>query len=123
MRRLMNVAAVACVAAVVTLSAQTDSTVYAPGNGVSLPSVVKQVNPSYTSEAQQQRIEGKVGLSCVVRSDGHVTDITVIRSLDPVYGLDRQAVEAMRQWEFKPGVKDGKAVAVKVAIEMNFTLK
>jgi TonB family protein len=105
------------------LAQQSDSTVYKPGDGVSLPSVVKQVNPDYTPEAKSQRIEGRVGLDCVVRADGAVSDIKVTRSLDPVYGLDRKAVEAMGQWQFKPGMKDGKAVAVQIAVEMNFTLK
>ena len=40
-----------------------------------------------------------------------------------MYGLDTQAVEAVRQWLFKPGTKEGKPVAVRVALEMTFTLK
>ena len=47
----------------------------------------------------------------------------VTQSLDKEYGLDTQAVEAARQWLFKPGTKDGKPVAVRVALEMTFTLK
>jgi TonB family protein len=100
-----------------------DATVYTPGDGVSLPQVVKQVGPQYTSEAMQNRIEGKVGLDAVVLSDGKVGDVTVTESLDSVYGLDQKAVEAMKQWEFKPGMKDGKAVAVRIHVNMAFTLK
>ena len=44
-------------------------------------------------------------------------------SLDPTYGLDEQAVAAAKRWEFKPGTKDGKPVAVRVTLEMSFTLK
>lgn len=102
---------------------QADSTVYKPGDGVSLPSVIRRVNPDYTKEAMDQRIEGRVALDCVVRADGTVSDIKVARSLDSVYGLDRKAMEALAQWEFKPGMKDGKAVAVQITVEMNFTLK
>ncbi len=123
MRQLTVVATVTFIAMSMMLSAQSDSTVYAPGNGVTLPSVVKHVNAVYTQEARDQRIEGVVVLECVVRPDGHVTDVVVTRSLDSVFGLDKQAVEAMRQWEFKPGMKDNKPVAVKIAVEMNFTLK
>jgi len=47
---------------------------------------------------------------------------TVVRSLDPTFGLDAQAVIAARQWIFKPGTKDGQPVAVRVMIEMTFTL-
>ena len=108
---------------VVTLAAQTAQTVYKPGNGVSLPSVIRQVKADYTPEAMAQRIEGVVGLECVVRTDGTVSDIKVVKSLDSIYGLDRKATEAMEQWRFKPGMKDGAAVAVQINVEMNFTLK
>lgn len=103
--------------------AQQDSTVYTPGDGVTLPTVVRLVRPDYTNEARDQRIEGVVGLSCVVRPDGQVTDIAVTRSLDAVFGLDNKAVEALKQSEFKPGTKANKPVAVKIAVEMKFTLK
>jgi TonB family protein len=71
----------------------------------------------------QNRIEGKVGLDVVVLSDGKVGDVTVVQSLDKIYGLDDNAVKAMKQWEFKPGMKDGKAVAVRIHVDMAFTLK
>jgi TonB family protein len=122
MRPLILVALLA-VTAGPTLLAQSDSQVYLPGDGVTLPSVVKRVNPNYTSEARDQRIEGVVGLSCVVQPDGRVTDISVTQSLDAVFGLDKNAVEAMGQWEFKPGTKNNKPVAVKISVQMNFTLK
>lgn len=108
---------------VALVAQQTDTTVYKPGNGVSLPTVVKQVQPQYTSEAMEQRIEGTVELECVVRTDGRVSDIKVVRSLDSVYGLDRNAVDAMAKWEFKPGTKDDKPVAVQIAVQMKYTLK
>ena len=59
----------------------------------------------------------------VVLADGAVGDVTVTESLDTVYGLDANAVKAMKQWEFKPGMKDGKPVAVRVQVIINFTLK
>ena len=102
--------------------AQSD-TVYKPGNGVSLPQVTKQVGPHYTSEAMAQRIEGAVVLDVVVKADGAVGDVNVTQSLDAVYGLDAEAVKAMKQWEFKPGTKDGKPVAVRVEVKMTFALK
>jgi|SRR5713101_4536033 protein TonB len=107
---------------VVVAGAQSD-TVYQPGNGVTLPQVTRQVGPQYTSEAMAQRIEGTVVLDAVVKADGAVGDVNVTQSLDAVYGLDAEAVKAMKQWEFKPGTKDGKPVAVRVAVRMAFTLK
>ena len=98
-------------------------TVYTPGNGVSLPVVVKQVRAQYTQEARDQRIEGHVGLQCVVQADGTVTDIVVVQSLDSVFGLDAEATKAMGAWELKPGRKDDKPVAVRISVDMTFTLK
>jgi TonB family protein len=102
---------------------QDPPTVYTPGDGVSLPQVTKQVKAEYTAEARQNRIEGKVGLDTVVLADGSVGDVKVAESLDSIYGLDKNAVAAMMQWQFKPGMKDGKAVAVRVHVMMNFTLR
>jgi protein TonB len=100
-----------------------EQTVYKPGNGVTLPVVTKQVKAFYTQEAMDAHIEGTVGLDVVVQADGSVGEVKVARSLDPTYGLDQEAVKAMKQWQFKPGTKDGKAVAVQIAVEINFTLK
>lgn len=100
-----------------------DTTIYSPGNGVSLPEATRTVTPQYTSEAMHNRIEGKVGLSAVVLADGKVGDVEVTESLDKLYGLDENAVKAMKQWEFKPGMKDGKPVAVRIHVDMAFTMK
>ena len=118
----MKLLAAACLvaASLVPLAAQE---VYKPGNGVSLPVVIKSVNPGYTEEAKQRQIEGRVRLESVVNVDGSVTDVKVIESLDDVWGLDKQAVNAAKEWKFKPGMKDGKPVAVRVAINLRFALK
>ena len=100
-----------------------DEIVYQPGDGVTTPQVIKSVTPQYTSEAMKQMIEGAAVLDVVVKSDGKVGDVKVKESLDAVYGLDENAVKAMKQWEFKAGTKDGKPVAVRVEVKMAFTLK
>jgi len=92
-----------------------------PGNGVSQPKPIRKVAPSYTEEARRDKITGTVGLTMVVGADGRATNIRVTRSLDP--GLDQQAIKALREWVFEPGQKDGKAVPVLAAIEMNFRLQ
>jgi TonB family protein len=104
-----------------TLDAQ--SVIYKPGNGVSLPEVVKQVKPSYTAAAMQAKIQGSVWLECVVSETGDVTDIKVTRSLDTEYGLDQEAIKAAGHWKFKPARKDGKPVPVRITVELTFTLK
>jgi TonB family protein len=97
--------------------------VYEPGEGVTLPRVIRQVKPQYTREAMDAGIQGKVELSGIVRDDGTVSDVTVTKSLDAEHGLDKSAVEAFKQWQFAPGMKDDMAVAVKITVEMSFTLK
>ena len=103
--------------------AQDSPTIYTPGNGVSLPQATKQVKADYTDEAKANRIEGNVFLDVVVLADGKIGDVKVAKSLDSIYGLDANAVKAMKQWEFKPAMKDGKAVAVLVHVEMTFSLR
>ncbi len=134
-RRAIFSATIALAAAIGTAAAVVDrfpmfatlqaaqSTVYRPGNGVSLPQVVREVKPDYTQAAMQAQIQGSVWLECVVNEDGDVSDIQVTRSLDKEYGLDQAATDAARQWKFRPGRKDGKAVAVRITIELTFTLK
>jgi len=94
-----------------------------PGSGVTLPVVVREVKPRYTQAAMKAKIEGTVWVSCVVNRDGDVTDVKVTKSLDAEYGLDQEAVNSAAQWKFKPGQKDGKPVAVRITIELTFTLK
>jgi len=97
--------------------------VYLPGNGVSSPTLVREVKPIYPAEAIAAGIQGTVLLTAVVLADGAVGEVTIVRSLDTVYGLDAQAVSAVKQWVFNPGQKDGAAVAVRVAVEVIFTLR
>ena len=85
--------------------------------------MVKDVKPGYTAAAMKAKITGAVSLSVVIEADGTVGEVSVTKSLDTVHGMDHQAVEAAKQWRFKPGMKDGKPVAVRVDITMTFTLK
>jgi TonB family protein len=71
----------------------------------------------------EAKIQGSVWLECVVNEQGDISDVQVTRSLDTEYGLDQEAVSAARQWKFEPGRKDGKPVAVRITIELTFTLK
>jgi len=95
--------------------------VYKPGDGVSAPVLVKEVKPRYTADAKDAKIQGVVTLECVVQPDGTIGDVKVTKSLQD--GLDQEAIKAVRQWRFKPGLKDGKPVPVVVALEMTFTLR
>jgi protein TonB len=94
-----------------------------PGNGVIAPRLVKDEKPKYTADALRAKISGTVWLEVVILADGKVGDVRVTQSLDRKFGLDDQAVAAVKLWEFKPGTKDGVAVPVVVKIEMTFTTK
>jgi TonB family protein len=96
---------------------------YRPGNGVTTPVVVREVKPAYTSDAMRAKVQGSVLLECIVRPDGSVGEVKVARSLDPVFGLDLEAMKAARQWRFRPGMRQGEPVAVLVVIELTFTLR
>jgi protein TonB len=97
--------------------------VYRPGNGVRAPRLVYDAKPVYTEAAMAEKIQGVVSLNAVVLPDGAVGDVSVTKSLDAMYGLDEEAVRAMKQWRFEPGTKDGEPVPVQVEVEMTFTLK
>jgi TonB family protein len=94
--------------------------VYRVGAGVSPPRVVYDPDPDYSEQARKAKIQGTVVLWVIVGPDGRPRDITVQRSLG--MGLDEKAVEAVRNWKFEPARKDGQAVAVQIAIEVNFRL-
>jgi TonB family protein len=68
------------------------------------PGVIKRVEPIYPPFARARRIEGVVVLDAVIRENGTVSDVTVIRSAHPF--LDRAAMDALRQWRFTPGSRD-----------------
>lgn len=91
--------------------------------GVTLPKATVKVNPQYTPEALKARIQGTMQTTTVVGTDGMPSDVRVTESLDTQYGLDDQAVAALKLWRFEPGQKNGKPVPVRVTITMRFSLK
>jgi protein TonB len=101
----------------------TGGGVYQPGNGVTRPRVQDEERPAYTSDAMRAKVQGTVLLQCVVKPDGTVGDVQVVRSLDPTFGLDQQAVAAARRWRFFPGTRLGEPVSVLITIELTFTLR
>lgn len=96
---------------------------YRPGNGVTTPRLLQQVKPAYTSDAMRAKVQGVVQVQCIVQPDGTVTDARVIRSLDPVFGLDQEAIKAARQWKFAPGTRFGQPVPVEIVIELAFSIR
>ena len=93
------------------------------GHGVTMPRLIKETKPQYTADAKNAGIHGIVTMEVVVEPDGRVGKVRVTRSVDTIYGLDDQAVKAVKQWRFAAGTKNGVAVPVLVEIEMTFTLR
>ena len=93
---------------------------YHVGGGVSAPRPVYSPDPEFSDEARKGKHQGTVVLWVIVGPDGRTHDIQVQRSLG--MGLDEKAVEAVQRWRFEPARKDGIAVAVQVAVEVNFRL-
>ena len=98
--------------------AQTDDEpVYDLGPGVSAPRVIKQVNPHYSTN-RGVRAVGSVIIALVVSSKGLPRDPRVVKGIEK--DLDQSAVEAVKEWRFAPAQKDGKAVAVRVSVQIEF---
>jgi protein TonB len=96
-----------------------------PGSGVTEPVLVHEVRPAYTVEAMRAKVQGVVELDVTVLPDGSVDParVRVARSLDAVFGLDAQAVAAVKQWRFRPGRRNHRPVPVRVRVELTFTLR
>ncbi|MCI0620616.1 MAG: energy transducer TonB [Acidobacteria bacterium] len=95
--------------------------VFRVGGGVSAPSIVYRVEPTYSEEARKAKYQGVVVLSAIVRKDGTIEILKVIRGLG--LGLDENAISALKQWKFRPGMKNGVPVDVALNIEVNFSLR
>lgn len=93
------------------------------GAGIKAPEIVKERKPGYTAAAMDAKIQGSVILEAVVLTNGRVGEVRVKQSLDREYGLDAEAIAALKKWEFKPGMKDGVIVPVVVEVELTFTLR
>ncbi|HTB11195.1 MAG TPA: TonB family protein [Bryobacteraceae bacterium] len=96
------------------------ATVFKAGGTVSQPRLLSKVEPQYAEDARKQKLQGTILLSLVVDATGTPTQIAVLRPLG--MGLDEKAVEAISQWKFSPGLKNGTAVPVVSQVEMTFHL-
>ena len=96
---------------------------YQPGAGITLPRVLREVKPQYTADAMRAKIQGSVWLQCIVMPDGSVGEVKVTKSLDPIFGLDQEAIKAARGCRFSPVMKHNEPVPVIITIELTFTLR
>jgi TonB family protein len=90
------------------------------GGGVSAPEVIHSVDPLFTDEARSANLQGTVAIQLIVDSQGNPQAAQVVRHLG--MGLDQKAIEAIRQYKFRPAVYQGHPVAVQLVIEIDFRL-
>lgn len=94
--------------------------IYRVGYGISSPRLLVKVEPDYSEIAKQLKVQGTVLLAIEVWEDGRAHNIRVLNGLG--YGLNEKAIEAIQQWKFNPGRKDGKPVRVAAQIQVRFRL-
>jgi protein TonB len=90
------------------------------GGGVSAPVVIYQVDPEFSEEARKAKFMGVVTVNLIVDEKGNPQSVHVVHGAG--MGLDQKAVEAVKQYKFKPAMEGGKPVAVDLNIEVNFQI-
>jgi TonB family protein len=94
------------------------NTASAPAEDLSQPMATRKVDPAYPMQLMHQNVAGTVILYAVIRSDGTVGNVRVLRSVDN--RLDRYASEALAQWQFQPAMKNGSPVDVEATFQIPF---
>jgi periplasmic protein TonB len=90
------------------------------GGGVSSPVVIYQVEPEFSEEARKAKFMGIVTVNLIVDSKGMPQNVHVLRGVG--MGLDQKAVEAVRQYRFKPAMAEGKPVPVELNVQVDFQI-
>lgn len=90
------------------------------GGGVSAPVILFQPEPEFSEEARKAKVAGNVLVYLQVDTNGHPTHVRVLRGIG--LGLDEKAMEAVRQYRFKPAMENGHPVQVEMNVEVNFTI-
>ena len=90
------------------------------GGITTAPKLLHHVGPEYADGPRRKKIQGTVMLSITITPEGTVRDPEVTTSLDK--DLDKQAIKAVSKWKFAPATKDGKPVAVHLAVVVDFHL-
>ena len=99
----------------------TGGGLYQIGGRVSAPVVIHSVEAEFSDEARRAKYQGVCLISLIVDAQGNPQNIRVARALG--MGLDEKAIAAIRQYKFKPAMKDGKTpVPVMITIEVDFRL-
>jgi TonB family protein len=91
-----------------------------PGGGVSAPVLIYSVDPEFSDEARRAKYQGICVVSLIVDAQGNPQKIEIARALG--MGLDEKAIEAVKQYKFKPAYFKGRPVPVIINVEVNFRI-
>jgi periplasmic protein TonB len=94
--------------------------IYHVGGGVAAPQLIFAPDPEFSDEARRAKFQGVCVVSLIVDPQGHPQRVQVVRHLG--MGLDQKAVDAVKQYRFKPATLQGKPVPVEVNIEVTFRI-
>jgi len=95
--------------------------VYKVGNGVTVPKLLKKVDPQMSQEAQQAKLEGTVGIRIIIMKDGSTNYLELFQPLG--LGLDEEAMAAVKQWKFTPAMKGNEPVHTRAHVEVSFAFR
>jgi TonB family protein len=84
------------------------------------PVPLQKVDPKYPPTLITERVTGEVILYAVIRRDGSVDSIQLVRGIDEQ--LDANAIRALRQWKFRPGAKQGIPIELEAIVHIPFRL-
>lgn len=98
-----------------------NSSGYRPQGVFSGPAPLDKVDPKYPQSVIEQHVDGEVVLYAIVRKDGSVDGIQLVRKLDPQ--LDKNSMEALARWKFRPGTRDGVPVDVEMVVHIPFRFR
>jgi protein TonB len=84
------------------------------------PEPMRKVDPKYIADAAKERVEGIVRLTAIIRKDGQIDGVELLKHLDN--RLDQSAEEALAKWRFEPAQRDGTPVDVDAVFEIPFRL-
>jgi protein TonB len=88
------------------------------GGSVSAPVEIYSVDPEFSDEARRAKLSGSVLVNLWVDQSGRPTHVRVLQGLG--MGLDEKAIDAVRQFRFKPAMENGKPVTVELNVEVSF---
>jgi periplasmic protein TonB len=89
-------------------------------SGVTQGLLIRKVEPSYPQMAKIARVQGAVVLSALIGKDGVIQNLHVVSTASPL--LNQAALEAVKQWRYRPYILNGEPVEVDTTITVNFTL-